>query len=173
MLFVLVPAGNSGLRREVIDEQKQDLGSIQGPIGLSTHNLFEPEKDPLQQRCRELGLSNALGARVKVIQVPVYLGVGDGIFDLPYEAVLRAMDLSCFPSLRAVGLHAGGEPRGRRPDDHDGLRGLRPLAREAKLTWEQGVHVLTRVGVEYVKAANALAELLEVVLAEERDQKDV
>ncbi len=174
VLFALVPAGNSGLRREVIERQKQDLASIQGPIGLSTHNLFEPEKDPLQQRCRELGLSNALGARVKVIQVPVYLGVGDGIFDLPYEAVLRAMDLSCFPSFY--------EPWGYTPEESLAVgvptittdcAGFGRFAREAKLTWEQGVHVLTRVGVEYVKAANALAELLEVVLAEERDQKDV
>src|SRR4029079_10309620 len=68
------------------------------PIGVSTHNLFDPEHDPMQQHCKKLGLDNAAGARVKVIQVPIYLGPTDGLFSLPYEAVLRAMDLSCFPS---------------------------------------------------------------------------
>jgi hypothetical protein len=31
---------------------------------------------------------------VRVIQVPIYLGPGDGLWNLPYHAVLRAFDLT-------------------------------------------------------------------------------
>lgn len=174
VLFVLVPAGNSGLRREVHERQKQDVATIDGPIGLSTHNLFDPEKDPLQQRCREHGLDNARGARVKVIQIPIYLDVGDGLFDMPYEAVLRAMEFSCFPSFY--------EPWGYTPEESLAVgvptittdcAGFGRFARESGLKWEDGVHVLTRIGVDDAHAASALTDLLEVVLGEERDRAEV
>ena len=174
VLYALVPAGNSGLRREVHERLKQDLASIDGPIGLSTHNLFDPERDPIQQRCRELGLANARGARVKIIQVPIYLGEGDGLFDLSYEAVLRAMDLTCFPSFY--------EPWGYTPEESLAVgvptistdcAGFGRFAREAGLKWEDGVQVITRVGVSDADAAGGLADLLEVVIGEERDRAEV
>ncbi len=98
VLFVLVPAGNSGLRSELRDRLAEAEPGKREPIGISTHNLFDAEKDPVQQRCKELGFTNAPGSRVYVVQIPIYLAEGDGLFDLPYEAVLRAMDLTVFPS---------------------------------------------------------------------------
>ena len=35
---------------------------------------------------------------MKVIHVPIYLTEKDGLLNQPYEAVVRAMDLTCFPS---------------------------------------------------------------------------
>jgi phosphorylase/glycogen(starch) synthase len=174
VLFALVPAGNSGLRREVHERLKMDVAAIDGPIGLSTHNLFDTERDPLHQHCRKLELDNRRGARVRVIQVPVYLGEGDGIFELPYEAILRGMDLTCFPSFY--------EPWGYTPQESlavgvptitSDCAGFGRFSREAGLTWEHGMHVLSRVGVDANAAADALAGLLEVVLSEEREQADV
>ncbi|MCZ6787374.1 MAG: glycosyltransferase, partial [Planctomycetota bacterium] len=82
VLFVMIPAGNSGVQK----------------TGISTHRLSDAEQDKIQRRCRELGLANAPGSRVKVIFTPIYFAKDDGLLNLPYEAVLSAMDLSCFPS---------------------------------------------------------------------------
>ncbi len=179
VLFVLVPAGNSGVRREVLERLKlpSDAPSQAAdlePLGLSTHNLFDPEKDPLQQHCKKLGFTNAHGARVKVIQIPIYLGPGDGLFDLPYEAVLRAMDMSAFPSFY--------EPWGYTPEESLAVgvptittdcAGFGRFAHEARLKWENGVHVLARVGVDDAKVAHDLAAFLEVAFSEERDRDEL
>jgi len=178
VLVAAVPAGNSGLRREVIERQKQAFESFDTPLGgesgCSTHNLFDAGRDPIQERCKQLGLVNARGSRVKVVQIPIYLGTGDGLFDLPYEAVLRAMDLSCFPSFY--------EPWGYTPQESLAVgvptittdwAGFGRWALEAGLKWEHGVHVQPRVGIDDATSARSLAALLEVVLAEERDRADV
>ncbi len=98
VLFILVPAGNSGVRQETLERLAQPLDSIDGPLGISTHNLFDEENDPIHAHCERLGLVNAPGSRVKIVHVPIYLSVDDDLLRLPYEAVLRAMDLTCFPS---------------------------------------------------------------------------
>ena len=38
-----------------------------GPVGISKHNLFDDERDPVQQHCKRLGIDNRLGSRVKEI----------------------------------------------------------------------------------------------------------
>ena len=75
--------------------------------------------DP-ERAARDSASTTRPSARVKVIHVPIYLHERDGLLDLPYEAVLRAVDVTVLPVvLRALGLHARGEPRARRADDHD------------------------------------------------------
>ena len=107
--------GNSGLRGELhgAPAQAARREAHEARSGSSTHNLFDASDDPMQRALRaSCGLDNAPGSRVKVVHVPIYLAPSDGLFDLPYEAVLRAMDLTVLPVvLRAVGLHAAGEPR--------------------------------------------------------------
>jgi phosphorylase/glycogen(starch) synthase len=98
ILFVLVPAGNSGPKGALLDRMARPAHEAKGTIGVATHNLFDEAHDPIQRRCTERGLVNAPGSRIKVIHVPIYLGVNDGLLELPYEAVLRAMEVSCFPS---------------------------------------------------------------------------
>lgn len=98
VLLALVPAGNSGPRREVLERLELPLEELQGPCGIATHNLFEEEHDPIGEHCARLGLDNAPERRVMIIHVPIYLDASDGFLNLPYEAVLRGTDLSCFPS---------------------------------------------------------------------------
>ncbi len=97
ILFVLVPAGATGLRRSVRERLHQGAAAV-GPIGHCTHRLNDPDGDPVLCRLRELGIHNAAGDRVRVIQVPAYLEPGDEIFDLPYEAAISGFDFTCFPS---------------------------------------------------------------------------
>jgi len=170
VLFVLVPAGNSGLRSEVLERLENGGDGADGPLGLSTHHLFDAEHDPVQERCRELGLDNAPGSRVKVIQIPVYLDGADGLLDLPYEAVLRGMDLSCFPSYY--------EPWGYTPQESLAVgvptittdyAGFGRWAREKGLDEKDGVTVVPRVGCMHEEVVEGTRAALEQCIANATD----
>jgi phosphorylase/glycogen(starch) synthase len=169
--FVLVPAGNSGLRREVSERMRMPLDLVEGPVGISTHNLFDAESDPVQRACARLGLDNRAGARIKIVQVPAYLNRTDGILNIPYEAALRAMELSCFPSFY--------EPWGYTPEESLAVgvptlttdcAGFGRWAIENGIGAKDGVYVLPRIDVPFDGAAEKLAHVLEEHLARPRDR---
>ncbi|HLU38732.1 MAG TPA: alpha-glucan family phosphorylase, partial [Planctomycetota bacterium] len=166
VLFVLVPAGNSGVRAELLERLRNVEAPADGPIGISTHNLFEVERDPIAERCRSLGLDNRTDARVKVVHVPIYLTENDGFLNRPYEAVVRAMDLTCFPSFY--------EPWGYTPQESLALgvptvtsdyAGFGVWARDQGLGPRDGVTVLERVNVQYSVVMENLAAVLEEHIA--------
>lgn len=172
--FVLVPGGNSGIKNEISERLEADIANIEGrwdhAVGISTHNLFDESSDPVVAHCAKLGLDNAIGSRVKIVQVPIYLHENDGCFDLPYEAVLRAMDLSCFPSFY--------EPWGYTPEESlavgvptitSDYAGFGRWCREAGLTMQDGVTVLSRVGVEHSEVVLGLEDVLESFVGGEHD----
>lgn len=166
LLFVLVPAGNSGLRSEVLERRDQALEEIEGPVGISTHHLFDEENDPVRGHCERFGLDNQPGSRVKVMQVPIYLDEHDGFLNLPYEAVLRAMDLACFPSYY--------EPWGYTPQESlavgvptitSDYAGFGRWAEAQQLGAESGITVLSREKISYPEVVKALAAEFRQVLA--------
>ena len=173
LLFILVPAGNSGPASELLERMQKPRELSDGPLGISTHNLFDEESDPVHVHCAKLGLDNSPDARVKVIQIPIYLTPDDGLLNLPYEAVLRAMDLSAFPSYY--------EPWGYTPQESLAV-GVRTLttdyagfgrwAQNLGLSADDGITVLERVHVEYPKAVDALIEELNQLLERSGDPKD-
>ncbi|MCB0217471.1 MAG: alpha-glucan family phosphorylase [Chloroflexi bacterium] len=163
VLVFLVPAGHSGLRPDLAARLQGEAPLEAGPLpGLATHVLHDPDGDPIARRCRELGLDNAGRARVKVVHLPIYLEVGDGLFDLPYEALLQGFDLSCFPSAY--------EPWGYTPQESLAL-GLPTLTSDqagfgrwcqaAGLGEADGLFLLLREGHDDAEAGIALAEILE------------
>ena len=158
--WILVPAGNSGLRSEVRERLTVGAPSA-GPVGIATHHLFDEEHDPVRRRCAELGLDNGPTSRVRVIHVPVYLAPGDGFLDASYEAVLAAMDLGVFPSFY--------EPWGYTPQEALALgvptitsdyAGFGRFAESESLGPEDGVTVLHRVGRHYDDAVRSLHDEL-------------
>jgi phosphorylase/glycogen(starch) synthase len=133
--------------------------------------LIDRDNDPIQRAAARLGFDNAGERRVKVVQIPIYLHEHDGLFDLPYEAVLRAMDLSVFPSFY--------EPWGYTPEESlavgvptitTDLAGFGLWAKEQKLGREDGVQVLARAGVADAVVIAELARTLELFLAEGLDR---
>ena len=167
VLFVLAPAGNTGLRAEMLERADQPVAELDGPLGISTHNLFDEEHDPVHQLCAELGLDNARETRVKVLQIPIYLFGNDDLIGLPYEAVLRAMDLTCFPSYY--------EPWGYTPQESLALgvptittdyAGFGRWASESGFDAKDGIRVLSRVHVTHDEIKDRLADELEAFLAE-------
>lgn len=55
-------------------------------------------QDPIINACRRLGLNNTPENKVKVIFVPAMLNGEDGFLNMPYEEVISACGMGCFPS---------------------------------------------------------------------------
>jgi phosphorylase/glycogen(starch) synthase len=173
VMFLTVPAGQSGVSQAVRNRLEQPLADRAPPLGISTHNLIDPDHDPIQRAASRLGFDNAHERRVKLVQIPIYLHEGDGLLGLPYEAMLRAMDLTAFPSFY--------EPWGYTPEESlavgvptitTDLAGFGLWAREQKLGPDDGVYVLARSGVADADAASELSRLLERFLAEGLDHPE-
>ncbi|MCA8948275.1 MAG: alpha-glucan family phosphorylase [Planctomycetes bacterium] len=159
--FLLVPAGNSGVRAELLD--RLAAGGKKGdPIGICTHNLFDEEHDPTLSHCRHLGLDNRIGSRVKVVQIPIYLRPDDGLFGREFEAVLAAMDLGVFPSFY--------EPWGYTPQEAlavgvptitTDVAGFGRWVDDCGLGAADGIRVLARERIPYADVTTALVEAME------------
>ncbi|MCP3915317.1 MAG: alpha-glucan family phosphorylase [bacterium] len=167
VLFLFVPAGNSGLKAALREREGLAPVDCDGPIGIATHHLFEPDSDPIQARSAELGLDNRIGSRVKVVHVPIYLTEQDGFLDLDYEAVLRAVDLTTFPSYY--------EPWGYTPQESLALgvptitsdfAGFGRWASAQGLGAGQGVTVVPRVQKPFDEVVGAHTAALERFLGE-------
>ena len=95
--FVLVPAWMKSPRTDLIE----NLTSIKphrlfNPV--ITHNLHNPDCDPVYNRINALGIHNEPHDLVTVIDVPSYLNGDDGIFDMSYYDLLAGFDAAVFPS---------------------------------------------------------------------------
>lgn len=69
----------------------------QSALGIATHRLNDPNRDPIIQTCRELNF-NQPSRKISVIYSDSYLHGHDGVFNIDYEKILAACDLSIFPS---------------------------------------------------------------------------
>ena len=158
--FLLVPAGNSGVRGELMERLAGAPAT--GPVGLCTHNLFDEERDPVHAHCKRLGLDNKVGSRIKVVQIPIYLRPDDAFLKREYEAVLAAMDLGAYPSFY--------EPWGYTPQEAlavgvptvtTDLAGFGRWAVTAGLGPADGITVLKRERVPYSQVTTALVDAIE------------
>jgi glycogen phosphorylase/synthase len=161
LLYLFVPAGASGPRLEMLATGAFEGVARRDPSVVSTHHLFEPERDPIQNACARLGLDNAPERRVKVIHLPIYLRERDGILDLPYESVIRAVDLTCFPSFY--------EPWGLTPEESlalgvptvtTDLAGFGEWMKEQGVSEQDGLFVLERA---HADDATVVADLTRVI----------
>jgi phosphorylase/glycogen(starch) synthase len=171
VIWILVPAGNSGPRREVRQRVNAPLPLPSEPLGIAVHELIEPERDPVQEWCRQVGWASRSAPRVQLVQVPAYLHGADGLFDAPYEAVLAAMDLSVFPSFY--------EPWGYTPVESLAVgvptistdcAGFGLWAKSERLGPEHGVTVLERRGKDLETFVAALSAAIEEALASPRER---
>ena len=95
--FVLVPAWMKSPRAELAEALRFTKPHRQfNPV--ITHNLHDPDSDPVYGRINALGFHNEMGDKVTVIDVPSYLNGDDGIFNMTYYDLLAALDAAVFPS---------------------------------------------------------------------------
>jgi len=94
---IAVPAGIKGINQTVKQrlngENTEDKRSF-----FCTHELFNPEHDPVLNLIKHLGMKNAPEDKVKIIFMPVYLDGHDGIVNLEYYDFLTGFHFTAFPS---------------------------------------------------------------------------
>ena len=94
--FIMIPSGHHGPDKEIV-AKLAGKGNARYQSQTS-HILMNAEYDAITNRLREIGLTNALGDKVKVYFIPSYLNGDDGVFNMPYYDLLCGLDLALFPS---------------------------------------------------------------------------
>lgn len=85
--FLMIPAWQQGAWQQLPADDR-----------CTTHQLCDPNSDPVLGSMKYYGLNNTPSDRVKVVFVPSYLTGQDGVFGLPYYDLLIGLDLTVFPS---------------------------------------------------------------------------
>lgn len=98
LAFVLVPAGHSGVNKELLHNMEQPYQAVNSGTPYLTHYLTDEANDPVINRFRAQKLWNRAEDKVKVFFVPSYLNGDDGVFNMSYYDLLIGMDLTVFPS---------------------------------------------------------------------------
>ena len=93
---IAVPAGTIKPNPLVVQRLNGDWSNTYPHI--STHELSDPNNDPVISLMRELNMQNSPDQKVKIIFIPVYLNGNDGIVNIKYYDFLLGFDLSAFPS---------------------------------------------------------------------------
>ena len=96
LALCLVMGGHTGVNTAAVsgDPEANDNGL---PF-ICTHFAWNAPQDPILNACHRLGLNNRPENRVKVIFVPAMLNGEDGFLNMPYDDVMSACDVGCFPS---------------------------------------------------------------------------
>lgn len=97
LAFILIPAGHYGPRKNLVEALNSGQ-LLESNVSCQTHNLHNPEYDPILNRLAKHGLNNEKSDKVKVIFVPSYLNGNDGIFNKSYYDILIGTDLTVFAS---------------------------------------------------------------------------
>lgn len=109
LAFVLVPAWLKGARADVTDRMSRlssnGSNSTQSatvaeplPDPAISHEINNPDSDPILNRIRQLGFRSDKDAKVQVVYVPCYLNGNDGVLNLDYYEILCGLDATAFPS---------------------------------------------------------------------------
>lgn len=96
--MIMVPAWSRNARPELVAAIKSaDKSGIADPV--ITHELNNPDSDPVINSIHRLGFSNQPADKLHMIYVPCYLDGSDGLFGgLTYYDLLPGLDATVFPS---------------------------------------------------------------------------
>ena len=98
LVIVAVAANQTGPRPEVLARLGSD--ELAGePCGRTTHKLAHPEDDDILIGCDAAGLTNQPDDAAYVMFVPIRLNGDDPVIPFTYDEVIRASDVTFFPSL--------------------------------------------------------------------------
>ena len=157
---ILVPAWSSGARED-LQHRLSGGAAANEPLAnpFITHNLVEPDRDPVLSAIHGLSFNNMSQERVKVIFVPTYLDGHDGVFNMQYYDLLCGFDLTVFPSYY--------EPWGYTPMESvafgvptvtTDLSGFGLWISDKPCSVQEGVGVVHRTDSNYQDVSVAIAE---------------
>lgn len=148
--FLMVPAWQKGVHEQ--------LGKTDH---YTTHELYNPQGDPVMHTLRYLDMQNRQEDKVKVLFVPSYLNGDDGVFNMPYYDLLIGMDATVFPSyyepwgytpLESVAFHI--------PTVTTDLAGFGQWAAQYGKSIETGVEVVHRTDSNWSDLVEQIASAL-------------
>lgn len=148
--FLFIPAWQKGPHARLGEKDR-----------FTTHELYNPQGDPVMHTLRYLDMQNRPEDRVKVIFVPSYLNGNDGIFQTAYYDLLIGMDITVFPSyyepwgytpLESVAFHV--------PTVTTCLAGFGQWASAYTSGIETGVEVIDRTDANWNELVNRIADTL-------------
>lgn len=160
LALVMVPAWVASSRADLAESiDTNHRGPLPDPV--ITHNLNNPDTDPVLRHIHDLHFVNDTNSRVLTIYIPSYLNGDDGILNIPYYDLLTAMDATVFASYY--------EPWGYTPLESiafgvptvtTSLSGFGRwiLANFNNSITETGVAVIQRGDTNYDQARDAIAE---------------
>ena len=98
LAFIMVPAWSGAPRPDLLEALASGISNgVSDPV--LTHSLHNYHEDPINSRLHQLGFDRSFrDSEVTAIYVPCYLNGRDGVFNLPYYAVLPGIDATVFPS---------------------------------------------------------------------------
>lgn len=97
VVFFLVALNIHSKKDSLLNADPSKLPKQKKAIGVATHKILHPEKDGIIMLTNKLGLKKPF-QKIHVVFSDAYLNGNDGVFDLNYEEILAACDLSLFPS---------------------------------------------------------------------------
>jgi len=88
------------LGNDFLQDLKPKLKRLQrsGLPPISTHFLYDEDKDLIMNTLRQVGLDNSPDDVVKVVFYPIYLSGADGLLDTSYYETMQGSHLGVFPS---------------------------------------------------------------------------
>ncbi|MFR9564864.1 MAG: alpha-glucan family phosphorylase [Rikenellaceae bacterium] len=98
LVYITVPAGDKGVRKDLIAKMADSTAQIDGGYSRHITNYLEcPQWDPI---LNSIGGSNLepTDSNVKVVFVPAYLNPRTPIFECEYYELLAGMDLTVYAS---------------------------------------------------------------------------
>jgi phosphorylase/glycogen(starch) synthase len=97
--FFLAAANHRTKQDSLLDDENTAPRNGQSnALGIATHRVYDPYNDPILKLSRELGFTKDK-KKIHIVYSDCYLDGGDGVFDLPYEHIMAACDLSIFASI--------------------------------------------------------------------------
>ncbi|MBN2283502.1 MAG: alpha-glucan family phosphorylase [Deltaproteobacteria bacterium] len=98
VVLLCIIGGHFGVSKDVQHVMQGEPLQLSGIAKICTHQLQEPQRDPIWNKCKELNLLNDAGDPVNVVFMPVYLDGFDGLLNMTYFEVITGCDLCAFPS---------------------------------------------------------------------------
>jgi glycogen(starch) synthase len=154
---------DADFRQEIKPKIKHFL-SRKGWPPISTHEVYDEDKDAIMRALWDTGLDNSPDDKVKVIFYPIYLSGTDGLLDTSYYETMQGCHLGVFPSFY--------EPWGYTPLEAAALgvssittdlAGFgRYLCSECKQGKYPGIFVLKRFGRTDTDIIKDLADMMEL-----------
>lgn len=93
-------SGDSLLGEDFMQDLKPKLKRLmrKGLPPVSTHLLYDEDRDPIMNALRAADLQNKEDDKVKVVFYPIYLSGADGLLDTSYYESMQGSHLGVFPS---------------------------------------------------------------------------